>query len=149
MRSGEVCNRNVVIMSKDETIQEAARLMRHHHVGSILVCDNSGKGPTPLGILTDRDIVVELLAEGVAPDAVCTGDIMTFELLTTHEEDDLEQTLEKMLSRAIRRIPVVDDNAKVVGILSLDDLLEFFAEQFNRLVTLINAGLKREQLKRP
>lgn len=89
MLAGEFCNREVVIVDRATTILEAARLMRSEHVGDVVVTDNRAGRAVPVGILTDRDIVVELLAEEIAIDSVSAGDAMSYDLLSVKEQDGL------------------------------------------------------------
>jgi CBS domain-containing protein len=145
MRVGEFCSREVIFVGKDETIQEAARLMRKHHVGNVVVVEERGGARFPLGILTDRDIVVELVATEIALDAVSIGDAMSFELLTAREGDSLIEAVGKMQEKGVRRIPVVDERGALVGILAIDDLLEVISEQLSGLVKVIAREQERER----
>jgi len=133
MTVGKFCNREVIIAEKNITVTEVAKLMRQHHVGDVVVVDSSGGKTKPIGILTDRDIVIELIACDVAPDSVSAGDVMSYELVTVREEDSIWDTLQKMRAKGIRRIPVVNETGELEGILAVDDLLELFAEEINLL----------------
>ena len=137
MSAGEYCNREVVVVSKDEPVQEAITLMRQHHVGDVIVVEHTQQGAVPLGILTDRDIVLEILAENVDLNAVNIGDVMSYELVTVTESTTLLDTLKLMRQKGIRRIPVVNDKGGLEGLLTVDDLLELLAEQLNDIVALI------------
>jgi CBS domain-containing protein len=95
--------------------------------------------------MTDRDIVVQLVAAGIALDAVSIGDAMSFELVTAREEDGLLDTIRQMQSTGVRRLPVVDGRGALVGILSIDDLLELISEQLSGLVTVITREQERER----
>lgn len=145
MRVGEFCSREVIIVDREETILEAARLMREKHVGSVVVVEERAGERFPLGILTDRDIVVELVATEIALDALSLGDAMSFELATAREEDELLDTIRQMQSKGVRRLPVVDGRGVLVGILSIDDLLELISEQLSGLVTVITREQERER----
>jgi CBS domain-containing protein len=149
MSVSELCNREVVIINRTEPIREAVRLMRKHHVGDVVVVEAVQGHRRPIGILTDRDIVVELLAAGVDLDAVAAGDAMSFELLTARESDDLLETLARMRERGVRRAPVVNDVGVLVGILALDDIIEVIAEQLVSVAGLIGCERNREQRLRP
>jgi len=133
MTVGKFCNREVIIAEKSSTATEVAKLMRQHHVGDVVIVDSKGGKAKPIGILTDRDIVIELIACDVAPDSVSARDVMSYELVTAREEDSIWDTLQKMRAKGIRRIPVVNDGGELEGILSVDDLLELFAEELNLL----------------
>jgi CBS domain-containing protein len=145
MRVGEFCSREVVIIDKEETIEEAARLMRTQHVGDVVVVEAREGEKFPVGILTDRDIVVELVAAGIALDAVSIGDVMSFELATAQEDDGLIDTIGQMQRKGVRRIPVVDTRGALVGILAIDDLLEVVSEQLSGLVKVISREQERER----
>lgn len=145
MTVGAVCNREVVVIERDASILEAARLMREYHVGDVVVTEPRQGGPVPVGILTDRDIVVGLVAKEVDLKTIAVGDAMSFELLTVREDEDLLPTIEQMCSRGVRRVPVVNSAGALVGILAVDDLIELVAELLADLVKLITFEQKREQ----
>ncbi len=145
MRVGELCNREVIVIEPDASIKETAALMRRHHVGDLVVVETQGGQKIPRGILTDRDIVVGLLAEEIDPSKVNAGDLMSFELLTAREEDDLMESIETMRRRGVRRLPVVNASGGLEGILCLDDLVEIMAEQLGDLAQLIGTQQKRER----
>ena len=149
MKVGEACNREVVIIDRQATIAEAARLMRAHHVGDVVVVDERPLGKIPVGILTDRDIVVQLIAEEVDFASVGIQDCMAFELLQAREDEDLVEIVERMRSRGVRRILVVSTNGVLQGILTLDDLIELLAEQIQGMVALIRAEQQHEEQIRP
>lgn len=128
MRVGEICNRDVVVVYKDGSVQEAAQLMRTHHVGDLVVVEERYGQLTPVGILTDRDIVIEIVAKSVDLDAVTIKDIMSFELVTAKEDDDMLETIKLMRAKGVRRIPVVSDRGGLVGILAVDDLIDLLGE---------------------
>jgi CBS domain-containing protein len=133
MTVGKFCNREVIIAEKNTAVTEVAKLMRRHHVGDVLIVDRHGGKVKPVGILTDRDIVIELIACDVALDSVSAGDVMSYELVTAYEEDSIWDTLQKMRARGIRRVPVVNAGGELAGILAVDDLMELFAEELNLL----------------
>jgi CBS domain-containing protein len=112
------------------------------------VTDSRGGRLLPVGILTDRDIVVELLAEGIELDKVSVGDAMSYELLSVNERDGLQETIEKMRDRGVRRLPVVDAAGALIGIVTVDDLMELMAEQMVDLVGLVSKELGRERSRR-
>ena len=148
MTVGELCNRTVVVLDREASILEAARLMRRHHVGDVVVVDKRGKVPVPVGILTDRDIVVELVAEEVELARISVGDAMSFDLVTALENDELLATVQRMREHGIRRLPVLDDSGALAGILTLDDVLELIAEQLADLVRLVGNEEQREHKRR-
>jgi CBS domain-containing protein len=132
MRIGEICTVQTVYCEREETVQGAAMLMRKHHVGDLVVVEPNGER-VPVGIVTDRDIVVSVIALGLDPTSLLVGDIMSDDLLTTSENDDVYETIERMRYRGIRRVPVVNSAGGLTGIVSADDLLEFLAEEMGEL----------------
>ena len=133
MNISDICTVQTISCNRDETVQGAAFLMRKHHVGDLVVVDGSDDTAIPVGILTDRDIVVSVVALGLDPASLLVGDIMSDDLLTCREEDDVYQTIEHMRVRGIRRVPVVNRHGGLAGIVSADDLLEFLAEEMGDL----------------
>ncbi len=149
MSVGEICNREVIIIGREGTIYEAAELMRKYHVGDVVVVEEKSEENIPVGILTDRDIVVLLIAPNVDLDSVTVGDVMSFELESVREEEDVMDTIKQMRSKGVRRVPVVNQRGGLEGILAVDDLIELFAEQLTDLTKLIMRGQQREYEKRP
>ncbi len=144
MSAGKFCNRDTVIARKQDSIVEAAKLMRQHHVGCVIVVENDPHGAiVPVGIVTDRDLVIEILAKELEPEKVSLGDIMSFELVIAQEDDPLWDTLQRMRVKGVRRVPVVDRLGALKGILTSDDLLEVLAGEMSELAKLIS----REQLR--
>ena len=139
MSIGEFCNREVVYALRETTVVEAAKLMRSHHVGSVIVVDQIGTGKRkPVGIVTDRDIVVEVTATGLDPKTITAEDIMSSQLAMVREEDTVEQTMEMMRFKGVRRLPVVDSDGGLAGIVTIDDLLELVAENLVELTRIIS-----------
>jgi CBS domain-containing protein len=122
--------------------------MRKHHVGDLIVVDGADGEAIPAGIVTDRDIVVSIVALGLDPGSLQVGDIMSDDLLTCREDDDVYQTIEHMRVRGIRRVPVVNRNGGLVGIVSADDLLEFLAEEMGDLSRISGSQQAHEKRAR-
>ena len=116
----------------DATLKEAAKEMREADVANIVVV----KDGAICGIVTDRDIVVSVVALGLDPAGLQVGDIMTDDLLTADEHDDVSATIERMRLRGIRRVPVVGEGGRLAGIVSADDLLGFLAEEMEDLARI-------------
>ena len=144
-----VCNHNVATIGKSLGIAEAARLMREQHVGNLIVVETRGSASVPVGILTDRDIVVGVIAKRVAPDSVTVADAMTRDLLTIREDASLEFALREMRRCGVRRAPVVRANGDLVGVVAMDDVIEYLALQLSRLADLIRLEQDAEQRVRP
>lgn len=137
MKAGDICNHNVITVSPDDSIRTAAELMRQHHVGDVVVAQRNGGSITPLGILTDRDIVIEVIAENVGLDEVTVRDTMSDQLITANENEDLLGTLMRMRENGVRRLPVVDDKGQLVGILTADDVIGLVARELAEVWALI------------
>ncbi len=148
MAVGEICNREVVIAEKTLSVVDAAQLMRKHHVGDLVVVEEKDGRKHPVGIVTDRDIVVEVVAAGVNPDALKVGDIMGPEVATVREGEGLFEALRHMRDKGVRRMPVVDRDGGLVGILTLDDLLSLLAEEMTELAKLVSHERQREAIVR-
>jgi CBS domain-containing protein len=145
MPIGELCNREVVIIEAQAPVEEAAILMRDRHVGDLVVVEQRAGQPVPVGMLTDRDIVVEVLAEKVDPQSVVVRDIMSTSLFTAREDDELVDVVTSMRGHGVRRMPVVNAQGGLEGILAADDVLELLAEQMNGLAGLAAVEQRRER----
>jgi len=144
MGVGEICSREVVCINRIECVAKAAQLMRKHHVGSVVVVDEKAGGRTPIGMLTDRDIVVAVVAVGLNPEAVTAGDIMSGELLSVNEDAGIAETTELMRVRGVRRIPVTSSRGSLVGILAADDVQSLLAEEMSALASIGERAQRRE-----
>ena len=118
MKVNEVMTNQVRVVGPDHRIREAARLMDELNVGVLSVCD----GERLLGIITDRDITVRATAVGKDPDKVRVREIMTEDVRWCFEDEAVEDVAQMMGDVQIRRIPVVDRNKRLVGIVALGDL---------------------------
>lgn len=134
MNVGSICNRRVITASPQLDIQAAAELMREEHVGFLVVVPETPRGPQPpLGVLTDRDIVVAVIAKRADPTSLKVGDVMSLQPVVAGESDPIDLALRTMRRAGVRRLPVVNGRGEVVGILSLDELLEFVAHEMESL----------------
>jgi CBS domain-containing protein len=149
MRLGECCNRTVVIADRDMSIPDAARLMREYHVGDLIVVQREKEFNRPIGIITDRDLVVEVLAQNAQPSELTINDVMSEDLASASEDDDVLDTLRRMRSLGIRRMPVVNRSGALVGIMAVDDLLELIRGSLNDVIGLIAREIGRETKQRP
>ena len=148
MKTGELCNREVITASRDTSIEEAARLMRDHHVGSLVVVESRDGRTEPVGILTDRDIVIEVIAEAVALDEVVVGDVMSFALLKVTEDENILETTQRMRARGVRRAPVIKKDGSLAGIIAIDDILQLLSEELLTVSRLMSREAEQEKLKR-
>lgn len=133
MRIGGIATLEAVHCKREASVLDAALLMRQHHVGDLVVVDDVNGALMPVGILTDRDIVVSITAEGLDPKSIEVGDIMSAELLAASEDADVHETIERMRFKGVRRMPVINQAGVLAGIVSVDDLMEFLAEEMAEL----------------
>lgn len=149
MKVGEFCNRDVVVMRGDESAQAAAALMREHHVGDVVLVEDRGGVTTPLGIVTDRDLVLEVMVPGVDATSLAARDLVTAPLVTVREDQGLFDALELMRARGVRRLPVVNGKGALLGILAVDDLVGLMGEMLSRLSSVVARQVVREEKQRP
>jgi len=145
---GEICNREVVYVQRDVAVRAACKLMRHYHVGSLVVVDEIGGKRVPVGIITDRDVVVEVVALELDLNVITAGDIMSTDLATVTENHGVLETIELMHHRSVRRIPVVDADNRLIGIVTVDDLLDVLAGELGQIARIVSTEHKREQRPR-
>jgi len=148
MKVGKACSRKPVTARADIDIIEAARLMRKHHVGTLIITEDRDGISTPVGIVTDRDLVVEVLPRDMNLHKFKLGEVMTGSPLIAKEEDDLYETLEKMWLKGVRRVPVVNAADNLVGVLSTDDVLEVLARELSGVIKLFERERGSEELFR-
>lgn len=149
MRVGEYCNRDVVIIDRSTGVIEAAQLMRRYHVGTLVVVEREPDFNRPVGIVTDRDLVIEVLAQRVDPEQLAADDIMSANLATAGEQDDVLDALTRMRTLGIRRMPIIDARSALVGLLAVDDLLSLLAGSLYDVVALVAREIKSEENRRP
>jgi CBS domain-containing protein len=149
MTVGQICNPNVATIDARESVVDAAVLMRNGHVGDLIVIEARRGASVPIGILTDRDIVVGVVAKRVAPDGVTVGDAMTRDVLSVREDASLEFVLREMRRRGVRRVPVVRASGDLVGIIAADDIIQHLAMQLGRLADVIRLEQDAELRARP
>jgi CBS domain-containing protein len=136
MAISEFCNRNVICTTRNTAVLEAAALMRKHHVGDVLVVDEIAGRHKPVGIVTDRDLVVEVMAKGLDARELKVGDLLTKPLVTIEESASYAQTVNLMSGKGVRRMPVVSRSGELVGIITLDDMLLQLASPLASLAAL-------------
>jgi CBS domain-containing protein len=139
-----ICSRIVVVALPATSVHEGARLLREHHVGALVVID-SRQNSRPLGIVTDRDMVVEVLATGIDPSKLAVGDIMSGNIVTVSASEGVPETIKLMQERGVRRVVVVDNAGALVGIVSFDDLVPYVSEGLAGLADAIIGAQHRER----
>jgi CBS domain-containing protein len=136
MSIGKFCHRNVVCAERAATALDAARLMRQHHVGNLVIVDGPPGEQRPVGIVTDRDIVVEIVSAGLDPAKITLGELLLRPLVTVAESDGYIDTIRLMAAKGVRRMPVVRADGVLVGIITLDDLFRQLAIPLAELAAL-------------
>jgi len=139
MPISECCKLDVVCCDPELSLPDTAALMRKNHVGDVVVIESRNGVRVPIGIVTDRDIVMETMALQLDATLFTAGDIMNTPLVTVKENAGFIETLRLMRSNGIRRIPVVTDSGTLYGIVTADDIVRALALELS-LVTEVMSG---------
>ena len=145
MHIGEICTRSVVTCGRETSALELAQLMRDRHVGDVIVVDEHDGQMTPVGVVTDRDLVVEILAKGANPDLLRAGDLIANEIVTAFESELVYDSIWHMRGKGIRRLPVIDSHNHLLGVLTADDVTAFLAEELTEVARIAHRQIKREE----
>jgi len=149
MPIGDFCKRDVVVTDRNATVMEAAKLMRENHVGAVVVLGDGNGACRPVGVVTDRDIVVEVIACGLDPETILVEDIMLQSLHTVSEKEGVFTTIRLMREHGVRRLPVVNETGELAGIVSLDDLIALLATETEEISKLMARERTKESRQRP
>ena len=133
----------VAVVEPESSALVAAQLMRHHHIGALVVVDAKEKS-RPVGIVTDRDLVLALMAEGLDPAVFTVGDIMSVELVLAHHEMDALDAVQLMRTHRLRRLVVVGDGGLLTGIVTMEDVLELLTRELANLASGVLGARDRE-----
>lgn len=145
MTAGELCNRTVYIIRPDEGVLEAARLMKKYHVGCLVVVEERDTDRVPIAVVTDRDLVVKALAEAPSDlESIEVRQVMSQGVVTVRDTERMYDVRKKMRARGVRRIPVVDAQDRLQGIIAFDDLVEWMAQELTDLAQLVSREQQRE-----
>ncbi|HEY0943598.1 MAG TPA: CBS domain-containing protein [Steroidobacter sp.] len=142
MNVGRVCTREVVFVDESESLHTAAELMRNKWVGSVVVCKEVDSQRVPVGMITDRDVAMAALRSEGRLSGILASQAMSRNPLVIPQDEDVADALERMRSHGVRRAPVVNTGGALVGLVSIDDLLEVLVEQLSSIVHLIARQLK-------
>ncbi|GBD39861.1 MAG: CBS domain-containing protein [Deltaproteobacteria bacterium] len=134
MSVGKLCRREVVWVNLGTTIKEIAQIMHDKNVGSVVVVDKERK---PIGIVTDRDIVIRVINEDLNPAQIYVDDVISSNILTLREDMGLIEALEYMKGKGVRRFPVVDSEGKLVGIITVDDIVRLLGKELADIANII------------
>jgi CBS domain-containing protein len=138
----------VVTANPETTAAQAARLMREHHVGSLVVVDADVDSGRPLGIVTDRDLVLAVMAEDLDASLFTVGDLMSTDLAVATVDAGLMLAVTTLRERRLRRLIVVDELGRVTGVLTLEDLLDALATELGTLAQALRGARDREREQR-
>jgi len=144
MDVGEICNRDVAVAYRDTPLAEAAQMMRERHVGSLVVVVDRLSERVPVGIVTDRDVTVAVIAKELDARTLTAGEVMSRDLVTLREHDSIGYALRLMRERGVRRLPVLSHSGALAGILTMDDLLGLIAEELGDFAGTIDRERLRE-----
>jgi len=148
MTIGEICSREVVFVARSESCAQAARLMRENHVGSLVVVPQPAASGMPIGMITDRDLAVGVMALGLDPEKTLVEAVMRPRIALVRETEGLGRAVALMRAEGVRRLPVVDADGRLVGILAADDLIELFAEELSGLAAMVAKSHRLERAER-
>lgn len=148
MTINAIFSREVITVHRDATVLHAAMLMRQYHVGDVVVIEDRKGKSVPVGIITDRDIVIELVATELDCRVITAGDIMLTHLTVVKEACGIFEAIQLMSAKGIRRLPVVDNDGGLLGIVTLDDVLLLLAKEFGTLAKLVLHEQKNEAVLR-
>ena len=150
LTAGEICNRIVTITYPSMALNEAARLMRERHVGCLVAVEEvSARQSVVVGVLTDRDIAIGVVAADRDPHGMRVGDLMTKDVVKVREEDSLLDVLAAMRRKGVRRVPVTGPQDVLVGILALDDILAVLSLQMQAVAQAVSAAAGHERTALP
>jgi CBS domain-containing protein len=133
----EFCTTDVAWCTRDTTVLEAARLMREKHLGDLIIVDDPEDEFAPVGLITDRDIVVKVIGNELSAAQTRVGEIMRTPLVTASDAEDSSSAIARMRQHGVRRLPVTGRHGKLVGIVTLDDLLKRLRSEVDSLLDLI------------
>jgi CBS domain-containing protein len=149
MTAGEVCSRDVIVAKPETPVPEAAALMKHYHVGDLVVVQTRPGGQrTPVGIVTDRDIALAVASHADRLPFLRVSDLMKRSVVTALESESLHASLKTMQTAGVRRLPVVNVDGALEGIVTLDDIMELISEELTDLTRLVIHEQRKERLQR-
>ena len=149
MNIAAICRKDIVMVDEQASLCQAANLMREHHVGALVVTASDGQAPRAVGIVTDRDLAIEVFARNVVGSDVKAGDIASRRLAAVASNAGISDAVAEMQRAGVRRLLVTEDSGEVAGIVSSDDLLEALAAELGALGGALRNGIARESAERP
>ena len=143
LRAIDICRTDMVTANEGTSLYDVAKLMRHNHIGDVVITRSDKAKEIPIGILTDRDIVVHGIACDIALDEVAAGDLSTQDLVTVEPDADIVDIVRTMNAHAVRRI-VVSGGSTYNGIISFDDILWALSQIVSNLSAVTERQIQRE-----
>lgn len=148
MRIGQICMRSVVTCTPRASALEVAQLMRERHVGDVVIVETVDEVQRPVGIVTDRDLVVRVVAVGLEPESLQVGDLVARDLVTVDESEFVYDAIWRMRSQGVRRLPIVDGRTgRLVGIVTADDVTQFLAAELTDVTRAVPVQIERERAR--
>jgi CBS domain-containing protein len=144
MKVKRIYSRNVIRALRSFSLGQVAVLMGRHHVAAVLVTEDESSENQAIGIVIDRDLVLQAMAEGIGPREVTVGDVMTPSIVSVSENADIHEALETMRLRGIRRLGVSTGEGVLVGIVSVDDIVDALGTELTSLAGLIRSERARQ-----
>lgn len=141
MMINDICKKQVLTCLKHDSVKHAAQMMKNKNIGALVVVNET---QYPVGIITDRDIALKAVAEGIDGESAKVSELMSRNLLVLDSSQTLQQAIDKMVEKGVRRAPIVDALQKICGLAALDDLLIMLSKCLNRLAGLIETQIKHE-----
>jgi CBS domain-containing protein len=148
MKVADICTREVVATGRNTSLQQAAVLMRENHVGALVVLGDSAQGANVVGIVTDRDMVVEALARGLDARQTEIGRFADGKLAAVSADASIDEAIATMKKRGVRRLLVAGDGGELYGIVTLDDMLDAMAHEMSEMAHAVRGGIEREAAER-
>jgi CBS domain-containing protein len=149
MKVRDFCSKKVITVEPQASLREAAGLMRHNHVGALVVVEGEGDEARPKGILTDRDMIVSVIAvPGARPEGIRVCDAMSTHLAVAHEDDGVFEAAQTMAERGVRRLPVISREGNLRGLVSCDDIQQLVASEMSNLASALRKAAEREVIER-
>src|SRR5512138_2269903 len=148
MNLASLCTRPVVTVPRSATLQEAAAQMREHHIGALVVTEPRSEGDQVCGVITDRDLAIDMLARGIDAAKAPVSELLDGRLFGAAGDADVSEAIARMQEHGVRRLLIHDDAGELIGVVSFDDLLQACAEQLSGLVQVLGKEIERERQER-
>lgn len=141
----QLYEKDVVCLKPDDTVYDAAREMLENHIGDIVITQEENGKTMPVGIVTDRDLVINATAKKLDPETIKLSDIMSKKVITATEDDDLTTLVRLVVDEGVSRLPIVDEAGNLAGILSSKRLFQYFAQGLCELSSISVQQQQREE----